>query len=45
LGACLYKNGDKYDGEFKKGDRDGQGIYIKKDGSKIEGIWKAGQIT
>jgi hypothetical protein len=45
LGACLYKNGDKYDGKFKKSDRDGRGTYIKKDGSKIEGIWKAGQIT
>jgi hypothetical protein len=33
------------EGEFKKGDRDGRGIYIKKSGERLEGTWKAGQIT
>jgi hypothetical protein len=37
-----YNNGDKYVGEFRYGERHGQGLYTYSDGSSYEGQWKNG---
>ena len=34
-----WNDGDKYEGEWKKGKREGRGIYYYKNGSRYEGIW------
>jgi hypothetical protein len=34
-GKLKYKNGDLYDGEFKKGQKDGMGIYKFKPGLRV----------
>ncbi|MFV0555539.1 MAG: hypothetical protein ACK5LM_00260 [Lactovum sp.] len=31
-GEILFKNGDKYSGEFKEGKFDGQGVFVSKEG-------------
>lgn len=38
-GTAIYSNGDKYDGEFANGLREGNGIYYWKDGEKFVGIF------
>jgi len=38
-GTAAYTNGDKYDGEFAKGRRHGQGIMTYKNGDIYEGCW------
>lgn len=38
-GMMEYSNGDKYYGNFLNGDRHGEGVYIKKDGTEISGKW------
>jgi hypothetical protein len=35
FGKIKYKNGDLYDGEFKKGLKDGSGIYKFKPGLRV----------
>ena len=37
-----YLNGDKYEGEFKNGNREGYGLYYYSDGNKYEGEFKNG---
>jgi hypothetical protein len=41
-GVCTWDNGDQYEGEFKNGDKDGQGIYTwpPRDGRRYEGEWR-----
>lgn len=34
-----YKNGDKYDGEFANGVKDGLGTYVYFNGDKYTGEW------
>lgn len=34
---CLYKNGDRHEGEYKKGQKEGHGVYTKPDGYRYEG--------
>ena len=34
-----YSTGDKYDGEYKNGMRNGKGILYSNDGSRYEGKW------
>ena len=36
-GKITYKNGDKYEGDFKNNLKDGEGIYIYKNGDRYEG--------
>jgi hypothetical protein len=43
-GLYKYKEGDQYDGEFKKGKRHGQGKYIFLDGSYQEGEWENNKL-
>ena len=38
-GIFIYKNGDEYKGEFKKGMKDGNGYYKNKEG-EYDGFWK-----
>ncbi|GHU13458.1 hypothetical protein FACS189449_08840 [Alphaproteobacteria bacterium] len=35
-GTVTYPNGDKYEGGWKDGDRDGRGMYIAADGNRYE---------
>merc|ERR1712048_1552040 len=37
----MYENGDKYEGEWKNGNRDGRGHYVSLDGWNYKGEWKA----
>lgn len=39
-GIAVYSNGDKYEGEFVYGIREGNGKYYWKDGEKFEGTFK-----
>ncbi|GEM_PF-636341 len=38
-------NGDKYIGEWKNGNRDGEGVYTWANGDKYVGTWSAGVIN
>ena len=40
FGKYTYLDGDKYEGEWKNGDWDGQGTYTFPDGRKYVGEWK-----
>jgi len=35
-----YPNGDNYKGDFVNGQREGEGLYISKEGHRYEGMWK-----
>ena len=35
-----YKNGDRYEGEWKNDDREGKGILYYKNGDRYDGEWK-----
>ena len=35
-----YKNGDRYEGEWKNDDREGKGILNYKNGDRYDGEWK-----
>lgn len=44
LGAYIWANDDRYIGEFKEGQMDGEGIYTKKDGTVYhDGLWSKGK--
>jgi hypothetical protein len=43
-GKGVRDSGDSYEGEFRNGDKQGQGVYIFADGTRVEGNWKDGQI-
>lgn len=38
-GKMTYKNGDTYQGEYKLGEIEGQGIMKWKDGKIQDGLW------
>lgn len=40
IGLCYYENGDKYDGDWKNGKREGRGNQSFAVGTKYEGEWK-----
>ena len=40
-----YSNGDKFVGEYKDGERNGQGTYTFLDGTVYEGEWKNGEYS
>jgi len=35
-----YNNGDRYDGDWKNGKKEGKGIYYYNNGNRYEGDWK-----
>lgn len=39
-----YQNGDKYEGQWQNGLKNGAGTYIYSDGSKYQGEWKNDQM-
>lgn len=43
FGTEKYKNGDKYEGQFANGKRDGEGTYTKANGEITKGFWKEGK--
>lgn len=38
-----FQNGDKYEGDWKDGQKHGQGVYTWKNGDRYEGGWKNGK--
>ena len=42
-GLMKYPNGDKYEGPFTRGTRDGHGVYTQKDGTVIKDYWCMGK--
>ena len=42
-GDYRYDNGDRYRGEWKKGEKHGFGTYVWTNGHRYEGQWLAGQ--
>ncbi len=41
-GVIEWRNGDRFEGEIKNGEFDGQGSYTSKNGIRYEGNWKNG---
>lgn len=39
-GTVIYKNGDKFTGQFERGHRKGQGKFVPKTGRILEGFWE-----
>lgn len=39
-----YKNGDRYDGEWKNWNKEGQGIYYFSNGKIERGYWKKNEL-
>ena len=39
-GNYTWPNGKKYEGEWKDGKKDGKGIILYEDGSKMEGVFR-----
>ena len=39
-GVMEYKSGDKFEGVFESGSKNGQGIYTWADGDYYDGEWK-----
>jgi hypothetical protein len=44
LGTEFYTDGSKYDGMFKKGQKNGDGTYYLSDGAVYTGRWVEGKI-
>lgn len=42
-GTFLWRTGERYDGEWKNGQEDGQGIFTWADGSVFDGFWSKGR--
>jgi len=41
-GVLTWRNGDRFDGEWRKGRANGRGAYRQKDGKVFEGNWVDG---
>ena len=41
----VFRNGDRYEGEFRRGAFEGTGTYLWRDGSRYEGEFSADAIT
>ena len=39
-GKFIWSNGDKYEGDWKNGKKNGQGTIFYQDGSKLEGEFR-----
>jgi len=44
-GTYLYDNGDKYEGDWRDGERNGHGKYTWPNGDIYEGDWKDDKFT
>ena len=44
FGVFIWKEGNKYEGNWEKGKQNGKGKYISKSKNVIEGYWKDGII-
>jgi len=44
FGKYTYLDGEKYEGEWKNGKRNGQGTFTYPDGSKYIGEWRNGDM-
>ncbi len=44
-GVYMFKNGDKYQGDFKNDQRDGRGVYTWENGDVLNGIWQNNEIV
>ena len=42
-GIAIYANGDRYEGYFLNGKREGKGVMTFQDGKIIDAIWKDGK--
>ena len=42
-GIAVYANGDRYDGYFLNGKREGKGVMTFQDGEVIDAVWEAGK--
>lgn len=42
-GVFIWPDGRKYDGEWKDGNQDGEGMFHSKDGVVKKGVWVKGQ--
>lgn len=43
-GYLFFKTGNKYIGDFKKGEIYGYGAYFQADGKVFKGTWKHGEL-
>lgn len=43
-GYLFFKTGNKYIGDFKRGEINGYGAYYHADGKVIKGIWRDGEL-
>ena len=44
-GSLAYKNGDRFEGEFRDGEENGRGIYTHANGKSISGYWADGKYV
>lgn len=42
-GAYIWKDGRKFEGEYKNDKKEGRGVYQWADGRKYDGVWKNGK--
>lgn len=42
-GVYTWKDGRKYEGEYKNDKKDGHGVYYWADGKKYDGMWNDGK--
>ena len=45
IGTYIYEDGSKYEGTFKDGKIDGNGIFSYNDGDTYDGEWKNGKFN
>jgi hypothetical protein len=43
FGVYTWKDGRKYEGEYKNDKKDGHGVYYWADGKKYDGMWNEGK--
>merc|ERR1711890_4331 len=45
VGRTSYSNGSVHEGEYFGGERNGKGILIEKDGTRLKGVWKKDRLV